>query len=442
MMTILSKKSRWLLLVCVFFSFCYAHAQWKMVKQHDATYATYVTKSGKILLSDFQPDKSGGIYISEDEGETWKKTDVSDHNYSKFYEAGDYLFAIGYGTCLARSADEGKTWTELSYYDAVKNLISEEEKPYTACYAIAYHKGKLYIGDFLRAGILYSEDFGNTWKSTDLESLQYESTGSSEKGSIFTENIYQLVSYKDKLYAFGVYFVFCLDETDNTWKKVRDDSNFMAVSTIFKGTLLLGRSVMNYGFNVPFIITTEDGEEWGEIDRPENLDDNNIRVMASDEENIYVGLQIGGAYYTPNRGKDWFNITEGIPLLYPEQNIQGVYLSPLQMISTDKYVYLALYDVPGSKQPSGLYRIAKSDLPTLTSVEGVETGGSEVIVSGNTLHVNEEGLHSIDVIHADGLRETLHLVHGKADISSLKNGVYIYQFKQGNHVAKGKFVKS
>ena len=39
----------------------------------------------------------------------------------------------------------------------------------------------------------------------------------------------KLVSYKGKLYAFGVYFVFCLDETNNTWKTISDKSNFMAV---------------------------------------------------------------------------------------------------------------------------------------------------------------------------------------------------------------------
>lgn len=46
-----------------------AFAKWEKVYDLTATYACHVTKSGNILLSDYQyMDYSGGIYISEDQG--------------------------------------------------------------------------------------------------------------------------------------------------------------------------------------------------------------------------------------------------------------------------------------------------------------------------------------------------------------------------------------
>ena len=68
--------------------------------------------------------------------------------------------------------------------------------PYTVCYAATYHNNKLYVADFCGGGIIYSEDFGKTWKNTDLSSLKYvaeEEDGSSVEN---TENVYQMVSYK------------------------------------------------------------------------------------------------------------------------------------------------------------------------------------------------------------------------------------------------------
>lgn len=252
-----------LLILFVLFVFTDSYADWKLVKQLDATYATFVTKSGNLLLSDFRIEKDGGIYISKDEGKSWIKTNATDYNYNKFIEVDNHLFAIGYGANIACSSDEGNTWAEYSYADAVKDVISEDNMPYTVAYAAAYHNNKLYLADFCGGGIIYSEDFGKTWKNTDLASLKYTMKDDDGSSAENTENIYQLVSFKGKLYAFGVYFVFYLDETTNKWKTISDRSNFMAVSTIFNNTLLLGRSVPNDDFKTPFIVTLDDGEKWG-----------------------------------------------------------------------------------------------------------------------------------------------------------------------------------
>ena len=121
-----------------------AFAKWEKVHDLTATYACHVTKSGNILLSDYQyMDYSGGIYISEDQGATWTKTNVQDFCYSQFIEAEGYVFAGGDGCVIARSADEGKTWEVMNFGYAYADFLSEDEIRYNPCYAMAYHKGRL-----------------------------------------------------------------------------------------------------------------------------------------------------------------------------------------------------------------------------------------------------------------------------------------------------------
>lgn len=436
----LAKQNRSLLLfLLLFFVSINSYADWKLVKQLDATYATFVTKSGNILLSDFRIERDGGIYISTNEGDTWTKTNAKDYNYNKFVEVGNYIFAIGYGANIARSADGGHTWTECTYANAVRDIFSEDNMPYTVCYACAYHKNKLYVADFCGGGILYSEDFAQTWKRTDLSSLKYKAEDDDGAPVENTENIYQLVSYKGKLYAFGVYFVFCLDETNNTWKTISDKSNFMAVSTIFDNTLLLGRSVPNDDFKTPFILTLEDEDKWGSLPRPTGIMDNNIRAMASDDTYIYVGLQKGGLFYTSNKGNKWVNFSQGYPKM---EQMGNIYLTPTQLFATTNYIYVSVYEPQGVSKKSGLYRFKKTELTPAAGIERANRNKNiSIYIDGYTLCSNIEDNVTIDIFDVNGIKRTIALINGKANISFLNNGVYTYKLCIGNYVYKGKLVK-
>lgn len=414
-----------------------AEAKWEKVHDLAATYACYVTKSGNILLSDYQfNDRSGGIYISEDSGQTWIKTEVEDYCYSLFYEAGDYIFAGGEGCKLARSADEGKTWEIMDFSSVYSDYLSEDELMYNPCYAIAYHKERLYVGDLNGGGIAYSEDFGETWTLTDRNSLMYElsdkATVAKDKPTKVVESFYNMLSFNDDLYAFGVYFIFRFNEDTGVWDVVRNDSNFMGVTTIFNDTLVCGRAIMNYTDQVAFLETTKDGNNWGEIKRPEGLLDNNVRTLASDTQNIYVGLQQGGMYYTPDFGESWANISEGLPC---DQN--GTYYTLLTLTATDEYLYVVVYDNPwNGDKISGLYRMKKSDLPT-NSVADVIGEDKRAYVEGNNLIVGE-GFDYIDVLTIQGFSQRFDVVAGRADVSRLPKGVYIYSYGRKN---VGKFIK-
>lgn len=416
------------------------HAQWELLKESASTFTVYVTKNGNILFADFLRDGTGGIYCSEDAGSTWVKADVPDYEYSKFIEAGDFLFAVGADGYVARSEDDGKTWTLTNYVEALKDI----ELPNTICYAAEYHKGKLYVGDFNGGGILYSEDFGDTWLQTDRESLMisFEDNGENNgKDSRWVENIYNLVSFNGELYAFGVYLVFRYDETENKWDAIRNDGNFMAQSTVFNGKLYCGRSVMSYGDHIPFLECTTDGITWDEVRRPEGVLDNNVRTLASDGNNIYVGLQTNGLYYTGNDGEEWFDISEGVPYLYEDRRTDER-LSPLKIIPTDDYLYLAVYDAPASmRNVSGIYRMAKSDLPASVEVTSANDRYN-VYTDGSCLYVRTNENVTVSITDVCGKKVIADSKGVRVDLSSLNPGIYIYEIRGGgNTVVTDKFVK-
>lgn len=447
--------------------------KWEQVKELESANSTDVTPSGNLLLSDYLLDRTGGIYLSTDKGATWEQTDVEDYNYSMFIHFGGYIFAAGSGTHIARSADEGRTWELKSYKEAVEDVFGDYTDQ-TVCYAMAVHDGKLFVGDFCQGGVVYTEDYGETWKKTDLESMSYtyedsgddyeyakgsrelaaprafrpagKGKGDDGKPTTCAENVYQLVDFNGKLYACGIYFVFVLDDETMTWQVVRDDSNFMAVSTQFGDKLVLGRSVVNETFSSPFLLTLDKDGQWGELQRPEGQRDNNVRALASDDHYIYAGLQMRGIYFTPNSGGSWFNISESLPYM-TDADGEHKYYSPLAIVPADDFVYLAMYNYPGT-EPGGLYRIDRLDLDELAA-----TGISSTLPSdteGAKLQLRFDG-HRVSFVAGDvpatvtvwdaaGRRVAEQAVKGTAQIELPAPGVYTYYANHGGQVRTGKLL--
>lgn len=424
--------------LCLLLSSAQAQAQWEMVRQCNAAYAVHVTKSGNLLLSDYLFDNNGGIYLSTDEGKTWEKTDIMDHNYNSFIEAGDYIFAAGIGGYLARSADEGKNWELVYFSEPFKPFLSQEELDYDVAYAMAYHNGKLFVGDFCGGGIVYTEDFGETWTLTKRDHLKW-ATEDKETGEPveYVDNFYNMVSFKGKLYAFGMINVYVYDDETNDWSILRDDSNFMAVSTIFKDKLYCGRSTMSETYRAPFLECTEDGKTWNEVPRPLELMDNNVRALSSDDKNIYAALQSRGIYYTNDEGANWYDISEGIPP-YSEDHTER-FLSPLRFAITDDYVYVVIYEDPFSvRNVSGLYRYAKKNLPT--GIGDIVAGQSPVVYSEGCLFVGAEAA-AVAVYDVSGKKCPVVLDNGKVDVRGLQTGCYLYEVQFGSEKVSGKFIK-
>ncbi len=430
-----------LLLLCIGFSASNIYSQttgWEQIRRQYATNALYITNDGTLLISDFLFNGNGGIYISEDSGKTWEKTDAPDYTYNIFVENEDYIFAAGGESRIARSADGGKTWETMSYARALEGTAAENEKDYTQCYAMTIHDGDLYIADFTGGGVMYSEDNGETWNQTDIESLKYGEFDA-KLGDRPTENLYNLVSYNGDLYTFGVYFVFKMDNETKSWEALRSDSNFMAISAIYHDKMCCGRSIMNETTEVPFIVTLDENGEWGEIPRPEGFIDNNIRAMHADEDALYVGCGTRGILYTPDEGATWFDISEGLPWYGSEDN--KTYDVPMNIKTDKKYIYLAIYreHLDDFGHVSGVYRLSKRDLPQ-SSVEKIEIKKSAVTKVGTTLRIAPEA-STFALYDLNGSQMNIDMTGLSADIASLPQGVYIYKVEINGETQTGKIIR-
>ena len=401
---------------------------WELIRHQPATNAFIITENGNMLIADFLFEKNGGIYISIDKGVQWKKVSIEDCNYNIFLEENGYIFAGGDGTHIARSADNGLTWELLSYASAVEDVLGENT-PYAVCYAMTFHNDKLFVGDFSGGGIVYSEDNGETWNKTDIASITLTIDGKE-----MVENFYNLVSYNGELYAYGVYFVFKYVPETNSWEEVRNDSNFMAVSAVYQGMLCTGRSVMNDGTNIPFIITFDENGNWGELPRPENTVDNNIRTMYSTDDQLFIGMQMTGLYYTDNEGEEWHTLNEGIPYY------TGTYFTPMKYQSDEEYIYLAAYEPPfATTQNSGVYRLSKKDLPTYNGIEETSSS-SKALYDGKSLIFNN-AIEHIAVSDISGRTLQIRFSDNTADVENLHEGIYIYSAIINGEKITGKFIK-
>lgn len=414
-----------------------AFAKWEQIRHLPATYDVFVAPNGNLIMSDLQYDYSGGLYYSEDKGATWTKADVEDFAYGTIIQAGDYIIASGELCNLARSKDNGVTWELLNYAYMLYDYIEDKAAENDLAYALAYYKDKLFIADFNGGGALFSEDFGETWVMTDRESLMYEYGG--EK---YVDSFYKMDINNDRLLLFSMYFVYRLNEENYTWELLRNDSNFMGVTTNCNGKLVCGRSIYNYTDQVPFLEYTEDGgSTWNAVPRPEGMIDNNVRAIHSFDNHLIVGLQTGGFFYTPDMGATWTDVSDGIPYyLHEEEGMEPikVYEIPTEIVSDDEYIYVAIYDEPWSDGTlSGVYRYSKADL-----ISGVSTtidDKNNIFYANNTLYLN--ALANVNIYNINGYLVLSQEGCTELSTSNLQRGVYIYQATINNKAVCGKFVK-
>ena len=241
------------------------------------------------------------------------------------------------------------------------------------------------------------------------------------------------MSYNGDLFAYGVYFVFKYLPETNSWEVIRNDSNFMAESTIYQGKLCTGRSVMNDNVNTPFIITYDENGEWGELPRPETID-NNIRVMYASGDDLFIGMQTTGLYYTDNAGETWYTLNEGIPYYY------GTYFTPMQFQSDEEYIYLAAYEPPfATTKYSGIYRLSKKDLPTYDGIKDIASA-ERAIYNGKSLIFSSE-IENVTICDMNGRTMQMEFSGNSVNVEKLQRGVYIYTAVVNGERVTGKFVR-
>lgn len=338
-----------------------AATNWEKIYALPSCYAFHIDKkTGNFMASDFRDDLQGGIYYSEDKGATWTKTKVQDHNFGKFYETDAYTFALGYGGRIARSDDGGKTWELMSYRRAIQDIVSAEDMDYTAAYDMLQMGNRIYLCDYA-GGVIYSEDYGESWKHT-ADDIFLETVEGKQGTETIHNVLYGMAEQNGHIFAMGLYCVYEYDAAKDTWKIVRTDSNLMAIHCTHKGTLYCGRAMPNDGYRNPFLELTEDGENWTICPHPDS-EDNNVRALGSNNALLVVGLQSTGMLYTDDDCETWYDLeTSGLPLRYPgKTNLADQKLTPLSIEFDQDYVYVAFFGDDPKTEP-GIWRYPLKDI--------------------------------------------------------------------------------
>lgn len=404
------------------------HAQsWEQIYQLPTTKNIFIAPNGNLLVSDFQYEYTGGIYYSTDKGESWTKADIEDYCYNRMTVAGEYIIATGEGCHIARSNDNGVTWELLSYGYIFDGIISEEAIETNVAYGLCYFKDKIFIADFQGGGVVYSEDFGETWNLTDRTSLEYDMDG---KPAI--DCFYNLAENNGQLLLFSGYFIYRLNEEDFTWELLRNDSNFMAVSTTMDDKLVCGRSIANFHRETPFLEYTSDGgDSWQHIAHADTVEyDCYVRALHYDGINLYAALIAQGIFYTTDMGENWIDITYDLPV--------GGSAAPLMITSDEQYIYVAIYDQPWEKKKSGIYRFSIDNLGT-TSIHNTLRDNIHVNVYNNLITVEENA--SITIYDTRGAQVLVAHDCNTLDISALPQGIYFYNIATAHNNTTGKFIR-
>lgn len=345
--------------------FTLSHAAWERVLELPGAWGFHVcSKTGALLAADFKTYRDGGIYISEDQGKTWNKTNVKDYTYTRFVEAGDYIFALGYGCRIARSDDGGHTWEVLNYSRTMDGIIAASDLDYTACYAMIEVNGRLYACDYV-GGVIYSDDWGETWTHTAddhfVEIVNYEGKGEEKAHQV----LYNIETINGRILAFGLECVYEYDAERDKWSTVRFDSNCMSVSVHHNGAIYCGRAIENDDPAAAFLEYTSDAESWKHTTRPEGLVSNYVRSLASADSRLFVGTIRNGVYHSPDDGNTWEAVnTEEMPLQFPGiPGMENYKLAILNLGADKDYLYAAAFasEYEPNTEP-GIYRIALSEL--------------------------------------------------------------------------------
>lgn len=390
---------------------------WEQILQLPNTYRHYVTKKGTYMVSTLDVTSSGkyGIYVSDDQGKNWTRADVKDWNYSKFAENDEYIFATGERCRVARSNDEGKTWEVMNYQIFIEDVVPPKGIDANTSQGIVCHNGKLYVSDMEGAGVIVSDDNGETWEIVDREGLFIDFRDGSEP---VMDTFYNIFSFNGRLYAFGMYTVFRLNEETNKWENLPINSNFMAVEAEYDGMMFCARGAMLEDPSLPLISVTPDGNQWAGIAPPPFVQNRYVRAMTiSSNGTIYANCPIHNLIaVTSDFGESWGYI-DRMPSSWA-----------MELTVDDEYVYASFFEANPANKNSGLWRFPISHI---TGIEAVAAQGEGWQLKGGVISFENMAEGTITVTAVDGRSVNIAVVNGQANVSALAKGIYVFRTSKG-----------
>ncbi len=404
-----------------------ASAQWQKVCDAPQVEEVFVTSKGSVLVSSWdEATGKGGIYRSTDSGDSWTKTKARNYRWNKFMEVRDsIIYTPGDGSHVARSLDDGATWQILSFESVISDYVSGKELPYITSYGMAYDPElkRVYVAVFAdQVGVVYSDDFGETWQLTDRKT-QLLDFG---YGDTHMDIYYGAVFYKGYFYALGLYTIHRYLPKTNSWEVVLNNSNGLVVTTVMDDVLYLGHALeIEPGY---LLRTTEDFKTFVNTPLPAGQLNAYVRALDNDGKMLFYAWSTGGVFYSTDKAQTWKECGTGLPNSYPG----GFFTS---LANNDEYLFTVSYSAMA--EYNGVYRIPKSNLTA--GVAAVDSDMAQVSFADNTLTVS--GVDSADITVYNTAGGVVKRTKGTScSLTGLSVGTYLYTVATSGRMLSGKVV--
>lgn len=280
-------------------------AQWEPTAYTQSVWVLCQAQNGNLIAADDIYPDMGGIYLSQNAGETWTKTNANDFAYTAHLVKDESIYMGGVDCNVAISHNNGETWLNVNF----RGLFSGVSEDWPI-YAMEYHNGRIYAS-VLNFGIVYSDDEGISWQLTDVESLLDEDDP--ENGGQWC---YNLRSYKGKLYNVGAFGIWEYNEDADLWSNV--DEAWYGGSTCIADDVFY---VIYNAYGVPDGIRyTTDFQEWEVMKIPDGIS-TSIRIMEYHKGAFFLGHVSEAIFYTMDKGETWVEYRENFPGFSPVPGI-------------------------------------------------------------------------------------------------------------------------
>lgn len=418
------------LLILFLFSFSCLTAQWQPTGFNQSTWVLCKASNGNLIATNDVYPEMGGVFLSEDQGETWSEASVEPHSYTSHLVDGENIYLGGVQGNIAISNDNGHTWSQTSFADLFPGITE-----FDPIYAIESHNNRIYAA-VLAFGIVYSEDGGMTWQLTDRESLL--DPDDPDNGGQWC---YNLRSFNGKLYNLGAFGIWEYEEADDVWNHV-DPQWYAGSSTVVDDVLYVVYNAPGLDQGIRF---TSDFQTWETM--PVGDLSTSIRFVEHYNGAFFMGNVEDAIFYTVDQGETWIEYREGYPKFSPVPGVD-FYETPMAMVFEGDTMFVGVFSM--DEELAGIY---SAPIPEdLLQIDSVKHG--EMILYPNpaqdilSFHFPKEiqiqgELKITDatgrIVYKENLTSQKNNTH-TISVNSWASGLYLYSIEGKNTTTSGKFL--
>ncbi|HMB90990.1 MAG TPA: YCF48-related protein [Rhodothermales bacterium] len=283
----------------------------------DFRLALAVLDSTTILAGSYNLETdTKGLLRSTDSGQTWEMTALEEITYFIDIDETGRIFA-GTDNGVYRSLDQGETWEQLALPQVT--MIG------------TYGEDNVIVGLYGDAGLLQSEDAGETWheKNTGFANSMVFSTAIDAQGRIFagtergvfrstdagvTWEHYGLDESVSELLITPAGNLFARSHGNHLYRSSPETINWQVIETVsvqrFEGRHRLAMGPDGHLFDLEGTMlwrSADEGETWQSIEVPLA-----ISLMIHPNGDIFLGSYSKGVYRSSDEGQTWEQLTNGL----------------------------------------------------------------------------------------------------------------------------------